>query len=791
MKKLFNDGWKYYVGDLPPHKNTDGWGGAKARAFSFGAAAKELDESRWKNVILPHDFVSEGEYVRKTENSRMKTIPEMESIDSRLFAGGSLEGGVCWYRKHFFVQNDKRILLHFDGVYRDSTIYVNEYYVESHVSGYSPFVIDITDFVDYGGENVIAVRVDASGREGWWYEGGGIYRNVWLEEKDEIYIEPWGIRITYTLEDDRKQAKLLLETEVTSKALSDETLMIRQFIYGNGEIAQDNKSIETVSWETKKVIQEVELSDITLWSLEQPYLYKLVTILERGGKEIDREVNTFGIREISFDAEKGLFLNGEHIRLQGLCCHQDHAGVGIASYKDVWEYRLCQMKSMGMNGFRSAHHATDEIVLSLCDKLGILVLAENRRMSSAKEDVEALRALVKKSRNHPSIFLWSIGNEEVFSQDRIETKRTTKTLIKEIERLDNRPITSAVVCWNGVERFDTAEKYEKITRELDVMGFNYCRSAWEPYHISNPGQPIIITEASANSSTRGCYSTDEAAGQYYIYDRDNESKCKSGKKAVKKDAAENEWKQFAESGYLAGIFLWTGMDYRGEPTPLAYPSVYSHFGIFDYCGFEKDNYYYYKSWWMNEPVLHIFPHWNHAGLEGSALTVFCYSNFDEVELYVNDKSYGKKKVERNWYLHWDDVIYEPGVLRAVGFQNGKKMKEKKVETVGAPYMLKAVPVKERIVQQEGVGIFNVEILDQQGRVVPYANNQIKLSVSGAGELLGTGNGNPGDHDSEKLPVRNAFHGKMQVLIRGKEKGMIHLQVSSEGLVGNEAIIDVE
>lgn len=463
--------------------------------------------------------------------------------------------------------------------------------------------------------------------------------------------------------------------------------------------------------------------------------------------------------------------------------------MGIACYKDIWEYRLRQMKSMGMNAYRSAHHMMAPEVLELCDELGILVMGETRRMSSAPEDLEALRTLVRMSRNHPSVFIWSIGNEEVFSQDKPETIRTTITMRTIVNKLDGtRPVTSAVVCWNGVERFDTAEKYEPVTEQLDVMGFNYCKAAWDPYHASKPEQPIIVTEASANSSTRGCYETNEAAGQYYILDPDNERKCKSGKKAVRKDMAEQEWKYVADRDFLMGTFLWTGMDYRGEPTPLAYPSVYSHFGIFDYCGFAKDNFYYWKSWWQEEDVLHLFPHWNHPGKEGLPLTVYCYSNLEQVELFVNGESYGKKNVEKNWYLCWEDVIYEPGELMAKGYRNGELVLEEKVETVSSADCLKIEPVKEEILK-DGMAIYNICVVDKQGREVPTAGPLVYIEVEG-GQLMGTGNGNPGDHDSEKLPVRRAFHGKLQVIVRAAEPGEVKLKVSAETLQGAESSVKV-
>lgn len=785
MKESFNQQWKFFQGDLMPHANTDGWGGAKAKAFHFGATAISADDSKWRTVTLPHDFVSEGDYTRKSKDAGdMMDIPEMESIDSRHFAAGSLEGGIGWYRKHFDldIKPGQRVLIHFDGVYRNSTVYINEYYVKSHAGGYDSFIVDATDFVNLQGDNLIALRVDATGREGWWYEGGGIYRNVWLEIKEEVYIKPWGVHVSYDLYDGNN-AIIKINTEVESKALTEKELRIEHRLVGAGSSVTEELTVE--SWETQKVYAAMNAEEIMLWDLDTPQMYRLVSSLYEGDTLLDEEETAIGFRSLTFDAEKGFFLNDKYVKIKGLCCHQDHAGAGIACYKDIWEYRLRQMKGMGMNAYRSAHHMMAPEVLSLCDELGILVMGEARRMSSAVEDLQALETLVRMSRNHPSVFIWSIGNEEVFSQDKPETIRTTITMKKLVEKLDGtRPITSAVVCWNGVERFDTAEKYEEVTQHLDVMGFNYCKTAWDPYHISKPEQPIIVTESSANSSTRGCYETNEAAGQYYILDPENERKCKAGKKAVRRDMAETEWKYVADRDYLMGTFLWTGLDYRGEPTPLSYPSVYSHFGIMDYCGFEKDNFYYWKSWWQKEDVLHIFPHWNHPGKEGQEFTIYCYSNLEEVELFVNGHSYGRKTMEKDWYLFWENVCYEPGILSAKGYRGGKVVLEEKIETTGYAQRLELVPVKTE--QKAGeIAIFNVSIVDEQGREVPTACPMIYIEVSG-GELLGTGNGNPGDHDSEKLPVRRAFHGKMQLLVRVENSREVVVKISSEGLQGGES-----
>lgn len=788
--------WKFFFGNIPPEKETDGWGGAKARAYSFGAVSEDFDDANWRNVDIPHDFVVEGDYTQMhSAASDMQKIPEMESMDSRHFAGGSLTGGIAWYRKHFDIPSDyegKRIYLCFDGVYRNSDVYLNEYYIGNHKNGYTSFYYDITDFVNMGGSNILAVRVDASGREGWWYEGGGIYRHVWLEVRDSVYVEKWGTFVASEVDLNNSSAELTVKTEVVNRNTVGKYVTVRSEINNaDGEtIAVSESKMDMSEWSSEICIQHIRLDEANLWDLENTYMYSLKTMLYVNGECTDTNITPFGIRDIRFDAETGIYLNGKNIRIKGLCCHHDHSGVGIAVPESLWKYRMEYMKEMGANGYRSAHHPPTPELLDICDKMGILVLDETRRMSSCNDDIEALKSLVKRDRNHPSVFLWGIGNEEVFSQNREETARATVTMKMELRSIDNtRPVTSAVVCWNGKERFNTAEGYVHVTKNLDVMGFNYCRSAWDDYHRRMSSQPVIITEASANSWTRGCYSTNETRAQYYIFDESNADKCKSGQKAVKKDVAEAEWKYFAERPYLGGIFLWTGMDYRGEPTPLAYPAVYSQFGIFDYCGFAKDNYYYYKSWWTDKSVLHVFPDANFMKNAGERVTMYCYSNADEVELFVNGKSIGRKAMERNGYLSWDAVQYNGGEIVALGYKDGEEYAKKILAPSGVPYAIELTPYKSEI-RGGDTAVVNIKIVDKDGKLVPYADNEICFSVGGTGAFLGCGNGNPGDHSSDKLPVRRAFNGLCQVLVKGKGAGEIELTAESCGIQTGKCCIKV-
>ena len=789
----FDNDWKFIEADLPPFRSTDGWGGAKAHAYSKGVPAAEFDDSQWQTVQLPHDFVSAKEYCFKSSgSSEMQDIPEMESIGSRLFAGGCLEGGAAWYRKRFKLGGEtenKRVYIHFDGVYRDSTVYINQYYVGEHKSGYSPFYYDITDFVDFDGENIIAVRVDASEREGWWYEGGGIYGHVRLEVVDNVHVKPWGIAVRSVPGSDKKTAETGMEVSVLNRCLEKRELLIETEIRDReGHLqTKGEKTVTAAAWDEAKCSLGLTLDGIHLWDTEDPYLYKAVIRVFSDGRLCDEREVSFGIRELRFDADSGFYINGKHLRIQGVCCHNDHAGAGIGIPDSVNEYRLKKLKSMGANAVRSSHYPASPALLDMCDRLGMLVYEETRRMSSAPDDIEALKAMVMRDRNHPSVFLWGIGNEEIFSQHRSETARTTRTMKAEVRKLDpTRPVTSAVVCWDGERRYDNAEKYVDVTKELDIMGFNYCPTAWDDYHERMPEQPVIITEASSNSGTRGCYDTDERRGHYYVLDRENYEKVENKRKAVKKDMGEYEWKYFAERPYLAGIFIWTGFDYRGEPTPLQYPAVYSQFGIFDYCGFEKDNYYYYKSWWQDEDVLHIFPHWDHSGMTGRPINVHCYSNLEEIELFVNGKSYGRKQMRRNWYLTWENVIYEPGELKAVGYRNGMPAAEEIVKTTGAPCGIRLKAYKSEI-RPGDTAVIDAEIVDENGNVVQTARNMLHFSVSG-GTLTGTGNGDPGDHDSEKLPQRRAFNGRCQLLVRADGDGTIDVKADSDGLCSGECRI---
>lgn len=824
MRMELDRDWKFFLGDLPPHSPRDQWGGAKAKAFDFGACAMNLDDSNWKSVILPHDFVMEGSYVKKSKPfDGERNIPAMETIDNRHVAGGSLEGGVAWYRRkiRYVEEATKRVYLHFEGVFQSCELYLNEYYVGSHQGGYTGFHFDITDFLREEGEQYLAVRVDAREREGWWYEGGGIYRQVWLEEVADLHLRPWGLRVEAIpiSKQNVESAHVIIEAELVSLKSMERVIRDQEISIEIQIRDQENKVCLSREFQVdeKADIQrfEMDIEGVRCWHIDDPYLYE-VTLLIKGKnvcngddnnefkneyKVIDQVKTRFGVRSLRFDVNQGFFLNEKRVKIKGICAHHDHAGVGIGVPKSILRYRLKKIQEMGANAYRCSHNPPSQELLDLCDEMGILVLDEIRNYGSAKENLEQLHDFVKRDRNHPSIFLWSIGNEEVFAQESKEAGKMAATMVRELKKLDpTRLSTLAFCCFNGKEKFHSGKSFIPVSKEVDVMGFNYAPEAWEEYHELMPEQPMLITEATANSGTRGAYESRPLSSEYFILDPKNQGK------AMKLGMAEKEWKLVAESDYLSGIFLWTAFDYRGEPTPFSYPAILSQFGVMDYCGFPKDNFYYYQSWWQEEPVLHLFPHWNHRDKIGQKITVYAYSNMDEVELFVNGVSQGKKSMERNGYLQWDEVVYAPGVLSAKGYKDQEVILEEQIRTTKAAHHIEVRHIEvhqeaETLLDDEGnVLIYEVRVVDEDGLVVPTDDSLLRFRVEGEGEFLGAGNGNPASHEEDKVPMRRAFRGLCQVLVRKKtehkggqrsgENGEIQIFVEGGDLIGRAIVTKI-
>jgi beta-galactosidase len=713
-----------------------------------GPALPSFDDSSWSTVHLPHDFVVEGTFDREADGSH-----------------GFLPKGVGWYRKVFDLPATDRgrsLWIDFDGVYRDSTVWLNGKELGRHLSGYTSFRYDITDAVVHGGRNTLVVRADARNTEGWWYEGGGIYRHVWLNRADPLHVEPWGVFVASHPKG--VSGALEVRTSVANRGGKDAACrIVHEVLDATGAAVLEMSGPLTVKGgDTLEVLHRSEIPQVRPWSPEDPYLYTLVTRLESEGGAADRVETPFGVREVRFDPAKGFFLNGRPYRLKGTCNHQDHAGVGVAIPDRLFEYRIRRLKSMGSNAYRCAHNPPAPELLDVCDRMGVLVIDENRRLGDSPEVLSQLESMVKRDRNHPSVILWSLCNEETL-QGKPEGRRRGEAMKDLVLRLDpTRLVTAAMNYGFG----------EGLSEVVDVQGFNYNPGQYDDFHRKFPDKPCYGSETASTVCTRGVYENDPERGTVSAYDVNHTQWSQ---------VAEEAWKAIDDREWMAGCFVWTGFDYRGEPTPYSWPCINSHFGILDTCGFPKDNYWYYKARWGKDPVLHLLPHWNWKGREGREIDVWAQTNCDEVELFLNGKSQGSRKLERNGHLEWK-VRYEPGTLTARGKRDGRVLEEK-VETTGAPAALRLSAYATRLLADgQDITPVDVSVVDSKGRVVPTASNPVRFKWLGPARIAGVGNGDPSSHEPDKASRRRAFHGRCQVLLQANDRaGRVVLTALSEGL----------
>jgi beta-galactosidase len=624
--------------------------------------------------------------------------------------------------------------LEFDGVYRDCLVFVNGYCLGRHESGYDSFRYDITDVAVCGVENIVAVRVDASKFEGWFYEGAGIYRHVWLQKTSALAVAPDGIFVYSKFKGDQPDgpAKIFLETQLQNRSPNvDHAKAIWQILGPDGKVVvSTDKSASLNPWDEATIRQTTKISSPKLWSPESPQLYKLITVVQTGGQIVDRVETEFGIRTFAFDASKGFLLNGKPYVIQGTCNHQDHAGVGSALPDALQDFRIQKLKEMGGNAYRTSHNAPTPELLDACDRLGMLVMDENRLLGSDPEHLARLENLVRRDRNHASVFMWSIANEE-YVQALPSSAKVAETMQRLIHRLDATRAVTAAVCLGNV--------FTGVNRVVDVRGWNYnLGPATDNYHREHPEQPNIGSEQASTMGTRGIYSDEATNGYVSAYDHS----------PYPTHTAEGWWSFTVERPWLSGGFVWTGFDYRGEPSPYDWPCISSHFGILDTCGFPKDNFFYYQSWWTTNTVLHLLPHWNWPGKEGRDIEVWCHSNCQEVELFLNGQSQGKKAMPRNSHLQWT-VKYTPGTLSAKGYIHGKEIAETKVETTGTPARIQLVPDRSRIFADgKDLSMVTVLVTDAEGRRVPTADDLIHFELTGPGKIIGVGNGDPSCHEPD-------------------------------------------
>jgi len=705
-------------------------------------------------------------------------LPFANSPDSDVMSHGYKPVGglfprtsIGWYRKHFALtgaDSGRRWLIRFDGVFRDSKVWVNGFYLGGNASGYSGFEFDITDYIRYDRENVLAVRVDASQYEGWYYEGAGIYRHVWLDSYENLHIAQDGV-FAHTVAG-KDAATVTVETTVRNNAPLTGQAELTCYITDRdgrqvGEAATSSLSVAANG--EKTVRQDIIVPHPLLWSTDTPYLYRAVAVVHAGGRIIDAEKLRIGIRTIKIDPS-GLYVNGVYTKIKGVNAHQDHAGVGCAMPDYLYYHRIRLLKEMGANAFRTSHNPPAPELLDACDSLGMLVLDENRLLNSSPEYLDQFRRLIFRDRSRASVFLWSIGNEEAHIQTTPLGRRIAQTLIARQQEWDPTRLSTYGA--------DLENEYKGVNEVIPVRGFNYRIFAVDPYHKDHPTQPILGTEMGSTVTTRGIYTKDSVAG--YLPDEDLIAPWWA-------NTAEAWWTLAADRPWWMGGFVWTGFDYRGEPTPYQWPNINSHFGVMDMCGFPKNLFYYYQSWWTDKDVLHVSPHWNWKGREGKSISVWVNSNADKVTLFLNGRSLGEKVMPRNRHLEWK-VPYAPGKLEAVGYRNGRKLTTT-VETTGASYELVVTPYRTTMLADgRDASVINISVVDKQGREVPDAGDLVQFTVRGGMKILGVGNGDPSSHEPDKCEEgkwqRHLFNGKCQVVVSaGASPDRIYFEAASPGL----------
>jgi beta-galactosidase len=780
-------GWKFAFGHAADPQKDFGCGTeyfnylTKANSIhNEGPYAPKFDDAAWQEVQIPHDWVAALPYSSTASHSHgYKTVGWKYPATS-----------VGWYRNTITIPAGdlgKRLLLRFDGIFRNAQVWFNGFYMGTEPSGYATQVYDITPYIKYGEENFICVRADASLEEGWFYEGAGIYRDVWLEKSAEVSVAPFGTFVYAELQSPFDVALVRVKTEVTNSSLTTRQYVVEQrLIDADGQEVARAEGHENPlrAKETRTTQHVMKIANPQLWSTTHPYLYKVETTVKVDGKVTDVYHTTTGIRHIAFDAERGFLLNGEPLKLKGVNLHQDHAGVGAAIPDALQAWRIKQLKKFGCNAYRASHNPMTPALLDICDREGILVIDENRLMGINDEHLRLLERMIKRDRNHPSIILWSDGNEEWGLENTVQGTRVAEAM-REYTRLFDPTRPSTVANAGGVE----------LIKGLDVVGFNYIvQNDVDNRKRQNPSWKIVGTEETTGCGTRGCYfNQPEYPGRMVSLNRQPASQTASTPHV--ENVIERGWKFYDERPWAAGLFYWTGFDYRGEPNPLSYPAHDSEFGILDYCGFPKDEAYYLKAWWTDEPVLHIFPHWNLQGHEGEEIELWAYSNCDEVELTVNGKKLGRQQMPKNGHLKWK-ATYQPGRVVAMGYKNGKRIITQTIETTKPAYktLLKA---DRETIKADGrdVAVITVEVHDQKGRIVPDACHLLSFQLEGDARLIGAGNGDPmylgEDHPTAQQRQFSipAFNGLAQIIVQsGLTPSAVTLHCQSEGLKAGSVTI---
>ena len=774
----FNQNWRFNLGDVPNGQDTG------------------LNDSKWRQLDLPHDWSIEGEF---SENAPSGT------------GGGALPGGIGWYRKTFNVplaSKGKLLFIEFDGVYRNSEVWINGHYLGKRPYGYSTFEYELTPHLIYGGgPNVIAVKVDNSQQpNSRWYSGSGIYRNVWLTTLDPVHVEHWGTYVT-TPEVNTSSATVVIKTQVDNGSNSAAPVNLTTIIQDTKgrEVAREVSKGVAARDSHAEVSQTLKVASPELWSDERPYLYKVVSQLDQGGRVVDRYETPLGIRTFRFDINRGFILNGKPVKIRGTCNHHDLGALGSAVNTRAIERQLQMLKDMGVNGLRTSHNPPAPELLELADRMGFIVMDEAFDMwkiQKTKFDYHLdwdewhkrdLEDMVLRDRNHPSVIIWSIGNEVMEQWNNNPLGGTiSRELVGIVRNLDKtRPITSAC---NGVNTNN------KVLTEggLDLVGTNYDHKKIPEMQKMFPGRMIIGTETTSALGTRGTYNmpSDEIRRwprkwDEVLKDGNPDFTCSAydNSSAPWGSTHEETWKIVKKYDFFSGMFIWTGWDYIGEPTPYPWPAISSYFGIIDLAGFPKDAYYMYQSEWTDKPVLHLFPHWNWK--PGEKVDVVTYFNADEVELFLNGRSQGTKRKQGDDMLVYWRLPYEPGVLKAVSRKNGRVVLTREVRTAEEPARIVLEPDRSTIkADGSDLSFVTVKVVDRNGTVVPMADNLIKFELTGGGSIAGVDNGYQASHEGFKRKQRKAFHGLALAIVQANQKpGRLVLKASSDNLPPASVVIN--
>ncbi|MDR3695508.1 beta-galactosidase GalB [Mucilaginibacter sp.] len=772
----FDKGWRFNLGDVA--------GGEKL----------DVKDGTWRILDLPHDWSIEGKFSKENP-----ATPE----------GGALPGGIGWYRKTFTVpasSKNKLVYIDFDGVYQKSTVWINGHNLGFRPNGYISFRYDLTPYLNFGGTNTIAVKVDNSVQpNSRWYSGSGIYRNVWLTTTDKVAVDHWGTYvITPSVTDKSAEVKVVASILNATRAQQAVTITTT-LLNAEGKPVASVTSNTILKDASTRFTQDLKINNPILWSVEKPYLYKVLTKIS-GKNSADSYTTPIGIRYFNFDADKGFSLNGKLMKILGVCDHHDLGSLGAAINTRGLERQLQMLKAMGCNGIRTSHNPPAPELLDLCDKMGFIVMDEAFdcwEWQKVKYDYHLyfkewhkrdLEDQVLRDRNHPSVMIWSIGNE-IPQQGDTTALRIAPELAGIVHSLDKtRPITTAN---------DNPGKGNKIIQSgaIDLIGYNYHEFDYATFHDRYPGKKFIATETTSGLETRGHYDMPSDSIRIWPsrYDKpftdgnpDNSVSAYDNVRPGWGSTHEATWKVMKKYDFLSGMFIWTGFDYLGEPTPYSWPSRSSYFGIIDLAGFPKDIYYMYQSEWTNKTVLHIFPHWNWT--PGKLVDVWAfYNNADEVELFLNGKSLGtKKKLGDDLHIMWR-VKYEPGTLKAISRKNGKVVLTREIHTAGAPAKIELVADRKNIkADGKDLSFITVRILDKDGNLVPNASNLVNFKVTGPGFIAGVDNGDEVSHDPFKANYRKAFNGLALAIIQTKEKaGNITFTATAAGLKSATTVLQVK